>query len=287
MAKVGYFKINLPKNQDLCPILSFKRCLQQSIDEHLTAIAQFDPFLQDLLPQFTASEIPLTPILEPAQIVFRSAIAFKLALYSSLTVGDLASHFGKILANQIEQTPKTELLMKIEISDDHWLTFSCDYSHFQRWLASLVETFRHRSQPSSPQGITAHSPAAYCQYAHARACSVLRLIEQQNLGSVSSLPLSQFPSVPMVLPTTTRSLLEQLLRASDQLTTEKGANRLKVALHLSEAFLSFDKDFNLTTYRENANPNLGDFQRLLLINTRLILQEILRVHLNLSAPEEL
>ncbi len=282
MTKLRYLTINLKKNNDLHSLLSFKSCLQQSIYEHLTAIAPIDPLVQEWVSFLTASEIPLTPIVEPCQLSFRSAIAFKLAKYFPLTVTDLSSQLGSRLGNHVQSNNNTEVWIKVQIIEHNWLVFSCDYRYFPVWLAHLAQAFIQNSQPDPTQGITASSPAAYCQYAHARACSVLRLINQQEFGD-----LSQLPELPINLPTSARSLLEQILRTTDQLTGGKSENWLKVTVHLSEAFLSFDKDFNLVQYQEDRNQGLWAFKRLLLLNTRFILQELLVTQLNLAAPEEL
>lgn len=283
MAKVSYFKINLEENYDLRPILSLKRYLQQSIYEHLTATPLVNPPVSELCLFLSVSEIPLTPIVDPSHLGFRSAIAFKLAKHSPLTIADLALQLGARLGNNVQpNTNQREVLIKAEIIDHNWLVFSCNYRHFQVWLAHLAQVLIKRSQPSPSQGITASSPAAYCQYAHARACSLLRLIEQPEFGG-----LSQLPELPINLPTSARSLLEQLLRVTDQLTEEKLENGLKVAVNLSRAFLNFDQDFNLAKHQDNANYDLWNLNKLLLINTRLILQELLITQLNLAAPEEL
>ncbi|MEB3309600.1 MAG: hypothetical protein VKJ02_05160 [Snowella sp.] len=286
MTTICYLPINLQKNNDFRAILSFKRFLQQSIYVRLTEIAQRDSGLQELLRFLSAPEIPLTPILEAEQYIFRSAITFKLANHSSLPVDSLAAHLWTNLAQKNEQDDnQADLVMRIQIIDHNWLIFNCDYLSLQVWLAYLSQQFLQRSQLVPRQGITASPPAAYCQYAHARACSLLRLLDQSVFCSFSPVPSSS--SKPLILPPSTRSLLEHLLRVTDYLTAEKTENWSKIAVNLSEAFLSFDKNFNLANHQVDTNAGLGDFKRLLILNTRFILQELLMTQLNLAAPEEL
>lgn len=273
----SYLKLNLATIENSSSILSLKKFIQSQI---LTFLAQIsDIFTESLF----LTDIPLVPTITDTHLIYRSAIALKLAQKSFLNPEILADKLFNTLINTSCKSENTiNLTLQIQLLDQVWLVFYLDFYSIQHWLSMLSKQLDYL--PRSPTiGITEPLMAGYCQYAHARASALLRLAEQEKVFSLPILALTE-PSTQLNLSPPERSLLEQILKVTDQLEETKKENWLKIASKLSESFLDVERHSRLFS---NKNSPKKQFRWLLLINTRFLLQIILLTKLKISAPDKL
>ncbi len=274
----SYLKLNLATIENSSSILSLKKFIQSQI---LTFLAQIsDIFTESLF----LTDIPLVSTITDTHLIYRSAIALKLAQKSFLNPEILADKLFNTLINTCCKSENTiNLTVQIQLIDQVWLVFYLDFYSIQHWLNVLSKQVDYLPPRSLTIGITEPLIAGYCQYAHARASALLRLAEQEKVFSLPILALTE-PSTQLNLSPPERSLLEQILKVSDQLEETKKENWLKIARNLSESFLGFERHSRLFS---NKNCPKKQFRWLLLINTRFLLQIILLTKLKISAPDEL
>jgi arginyl-tRNA synthetase len=278
MIKTGCLTLNLEKTKDLSSILSLKKILQIQI---LALLTQIPDGLTDPL---VYSDIPLVPTVTERDLTYRSAIAFKVRKKTNWEPEILAEQLFNALINQPITENINDLKLEVQLIDRVWLTFILDCSSLQVWLLALsrqLNTEDYVKKRSPTKGITENAISGYCQYAHARACSLLRLAEQEKV-----LPL--LPSTESVsrfeLSASMRSLLEQILRVIDQMQGKTPENWLKITKNLSQSLLFFERHHRLFNPKNQSQNQLA---WLLVINTRAILEILLLAKLQIPAPDEL
>ena len=279
MMKTGFLTLNLEKTKDLSSILSLKKILQVQI---LALLTQIPDTLTD---PWACSDIPLVPTVTDRDLTYRSAIAFKVRKKTSLEPEILAEQLFNALINFPSSNENTDsLTIEVQLIDRLWLTFILDCSSLEVWLLALSRQLNSENslKKRSPTiGITENAIAGYCQYVHARACSLLRLAEQEKILPLlpSTESVSRFElSAPM------RSLLEQILRVIDQMEGKTPENWLKVSKNLSQSLLFFERHHRLFNPKNQSQNQLA---WLLVINTRAILEILLLTKLQVLAPDGL
>ena len=277
MIKTGYLTLDL-KKENSSSLLSLKKILQVQI---LALLTQIPDALTDPL---VYSDIPLMPTVIDRHLTYRSAIAFKLRKKTNGEPEILAEQLFNALINPPISENTNGFKLEVQLIDRVWLTFILDCSSLQVWLLALSRQLNSEdslNKRSPTIGITENAIAGYCQYAHARACSLLRLAEQEKILPLlpSTESVSRFElSAPM------RSLLEQILRVIDQMEGNTPENWLKVSKNLSQSFLYFERYHRLFNPKNQSQNQLA---WLLVINTRAILEILLLTKLQIPAPDEL
>jgi hypothetical protein len=278
MIKTGYLRLDLEKTKDLSSILSLKKILQVQI---LALLTQIPDGLTDSL---VYSDIPLVPTVTERDLTYRSAIAFKLRKKTNWEREILAEQLFNALINQPITENTHDLKLEVQLIDRIWLTFILDFSSLEVWLLALsrqLNTEDYVKKRSTTIGITENAIAGYCQYAHARACSLLRLAEQEKI--LPFLPSTELVSI-VELSAPMRSLLEQILRVIDHQSGKASENWLKVSKNLSQSLLFFERHHRLFNSKNQSQNQLA---WLLLINTHAILEILLLTKLQIPAPDEL
>ena len=278
MIKTGCLTLNLEKTKDLSSILSLKKILQIQI---LALLTQIPDGLTD---SWVYSDIPLVPTVTERDLTYRSAIAFKVRKKTSLEPEILAEQLFNALINQPITENINDLKLEVQLIDRVWLTFILDCSSLQVWLLALSRQLNSgdslKKRPTTI-GITENAIAGYCQYAHARACCLLRLAEQEKILPLC--PSTESVSIVELSPPM-RSLLEQILRVIDPQPEKTPEHWLKVSKNLSQALLFFERHHRLFNPKNQSQNQLA---WLLLINTRAILEILLLAKLQIPAPDEL
>jgi hypothetical protein len=244
MIKTGCLKLNLEKTKDLSSILSLKKILQVQI---LALLTQIPDTLTD---PWACSDIPLVPTVTDRDLIYRSAIAFKLRKKTNGEREILAEQLFNALINQPIAENTNLLKLEVQLIDRVWLTFILDCSSLEIWLLALSRQLNagdYLKKRSTTIGITENAIAGYCQYAHARACCLLRLAEQEKI--LPLLPSTESVSI-VELSAPMRSLLEQILRVIDH-QSEK-------AVLLNQGMNYYHNNF----YRPLNPPILEDFHAL-------------------------
>ena len=281
MIKTGYLTLSLETTENLSSLLSLKKILQIQMLALLTQIPD------RLIESLSFADISLVPTVTDRHLIYRSAIAFKVRKKPSLEREIFAEQLFNALVNlPLETESTTNLNLEVQLIDRVWLAFILDFSTLQVWLMALFRQLNPENclKKRSPTiGITENAIAAHCQYAHARACVLLRLAEQEKIFSSLDL-FSTEPLIILNLSNSMRSLLEQILKIIDQLDGKTPENWLKVGKDLSQSFLLFERHDRLF---DSKNHSKNQFSWLLLINTRAILQIILLTKLQIPAPDEL
>jgi len=275
MIKTGYLTLDLEKTEYSSSILSLKKILQIQI---LALLTQIPDALIEPLP---CEDIPLIPTVTDHNLSYRSAIAFKVRKKTSWEQEILAEQLFNALINQPTNENTNDLKLEIQLIDRIWLTFILDCSSLQVWLLALSRQLNLEDslkKRSPTKGITENAIAGYCQYAHARACSLLRLAEQEKI-----LPFTESATIFELSPPM-RSLLEQILRVIDQLAGTTPENWLKVSKNFSQSLLFFERHHRLFNPKNQSQNQLA---WLLVINTRAILEILLLTKLQIPAPDEL
>jgi len=277
MIKTGYLTLDL-KKENSSSLLSLKKILQVQI---LALLTQIPDGLTDPL---VYSDIPLVPTVTDRHLTYRSAIAFKLRKKTNGEPEILAEQLFNALINPPINENTKSLTIEVQLIDRVWLTFILDCSSLQVWLLALSRQLNpgdSLKKRSTTKGITENAIAGYCQYAHARACSLLRLAEQEKILPLS--PSTEFATI-FELSSPMRSLLEQILRVIDQVEGKTPENWLRVSKNLSQSLLFFERHHRLFNPKNQSQNQLA---WLLVINTRAILEILLLTKLQIPAPDEL
>ena len=279
MIKTGYLTLNLEKTKDLSSILSLKKILQIQILALLTQITD------GLTDSWVYSDIPIVPTVTERDLTYRSAIAFKVRKQTSWEPEILAEQLFNALINFPSSNENTNsLTIEVQLIDRVWLTFILDCASLQTWLLALsrqLNSGNYLKKRPKTMGITENAIAGYCQYAHARACCLLRLAEQEKI--LPFLPSTESATIFDLSPPM-RSLLEQILRVIDQVEGKTPENWLKVSKNLSQSLLFFERHHRLFNPKNQSQNQLA---WLLIINTRAILEILLLTKLQVPAPDEL
>ena len=152
--------------------------------------------------EFTPEMIPLHRLLDDFPIIYRSAIAFKLAAVLQLPAFELANQLTATLALNLEQSKnlhklqeinQTVLNFNIEVASPGWINFRLPEQQLAILLQQLinkplqVNVIDHsllklqKREDKGNESLTDTSSYFGIQSAHARCCSLLRMANQQGL----------------------------------------------------------------------------------------------------------
>ena len=252
MIKTGYLTLDLKKEKS-SSILSLKKILQIQI---LALLTQIPDTLTD---PWAYSDIPLVPTVTDRHLTYRSAIAFKLGKQTRWEQGILAEKLFNALINRtFSQDTTNSIELEVQLIDRLWLTFILDCASLQTWLLALsrqLNSGNYLKKRPKTMGITENAIAGYCQYAHARACCLLRLAEQEKI--LPLLPSAESVSI-VELSAPMRSLLEQILRVIDHQSGKAALLNQGMNYYHNNFYRPLNPNFD----RLSPSPILGDFHAL-------------------------
>lgn len=267
--------------------------------------------------KFDLSMIPLHRLSGDLPIIYRSAIAFKLAAVLQLPSLDLANQIiiavngvkgEKMASHQMDEellkhsqpalfmTQESTLNFSVEVVNPGWLEFRLTSFSLADWLQKL--TTAHSSLPQMRQE-TQHCFSV--QYAHARCCSILNLAAQQGLITLKDWQVIEPNPIPWLddEPEAATGYLKLCLRHPDEKSLiaqfwnilEGKDNwdeqrKLKEAIALSQAFETFYKHCRIWGEVKADTPKLAQ-ARLGLIAVNQQLLRSLQDDLGIPAPVEL
>jgi arginyl-tRNA synthetase len=241
--------------------------LQQDVDIDLNilsnTIAKKIILLQsqsDKLSRKTVSTANLSR-LKLSGLIYRSAIAFPLSAYSSLSPEIVAAKLIKLLPSSSSKfIDSIELKFAIRVISPGWIDFYLSSQATALWLEKLVLE-ADVSSLSSNTGSFAR-PASqpdlfFLQYVYARCISLLRLAQREgsitlidenfdhltwSISSPNKISWLDDNSSLWLTHPAELYLLGQLLMTNDKLASGESENWVDLAYSLSEAMLSFDAD---------------------------------------------
>lgn len=296
-------------------IAKIKQQIAISIKSEMAAVPELSGV------EITPQAIPLQRLPNHNQIIYRSAIAFKLAS-SQPAILDLAQQIRAVLPSkngrlsqqqalktlQILQSPPSSpfrkepelrLNFQVEVVFPGWLEFRLTDHSLAAWLQNLINAdfVKLANKPLKN--------TYYCfsvQYAHARCCSLLALAHQQGLiilkdGQLlepypipwlqdESEAIAQSKQLCLVHPAEKRliALVLDILEAGENLEQRRG---LKLALALSQAWEEFFKHCRIWGEVKTQTPKLAQARLGLVAVTQKLLQMLLQDCLGVCAPMEL
>jgi arginyl-tRNA synthetase len=276
---------------------AIKPQLQQQIGsvlEHMRINLASADFLNPmaLMPE----TIPLHRLPDDTEILYRSAIALKLAAAGQLDGNDLANRLSNALRSQLAPSHFT-----IQVVSPGWLHFRLSPEGLANWLQKRLEW--QEGENTQPQRIQSALPLFPAQYAHARCRSLLHLAHQQGLIRLQAPDTRPFnwqfaePNpIPWLEPETEqlrlihpaeRTLIAQIIDLHDELSQTKPRPWDKRVLALSAGFERFYSDCRIWGEVKAQTPQLAQARLGLLAVMGATLRSLLVNRLSIPAPEVL
>ncbi len=277
-------------------------------------------------------EISLYKSRDESKVLYISGVALKLAkaygMDASAVANQIVSHFCVDSSENF----------RVEIVPSGWIHIEVAPSAIAACLQSLIEGVGSREEPLrcagsprcsmwrwgvgeeyafssfTPSTSSSLSPSSpYCllptayslfpvQYAHARCCSLLRLVQREGLMPMSKLALCDRDRAPQLQipwlvdneirfnhPASYR-LIAGLVTVVDDLVCSDIPELIhwqKVALNLSRAFESFWSSCRIFGEEKIVSPKLSQARIGLVIATKVALKLLLEEKLNICAIDEL
>ena len=290
-------------------LVSKYTAIKQLVSSHLMlAVSTYTSYIK--IPIAPENEISLYRSREESKVLYISGVALKLAraycMDASAVAHQIASHF---LVQSAEN-------FRVEIIKDGWIHIQIAHSVQAACLQSLIEGVGSResgvgeyafpsltpSTPSTSYGRrTTDDGRLPIQYAHARCCSLLRLVEREGLMPANKLAdscvqveleipwLDSNQKLRFIHPASYR-LIAGLVAVVDELVCPDRSNSIKeqkLALNLSRAFESFWCSCRIFGEEKTAHPELVAARIGLVIATRTALKLLLEEKLGIRAIDEL
>jgi arginyl-tRNA synthetase len=239
--------------------------------------------------------IPLYKGRDNNRIFYISGIAIQLEKYEKFPPMDIAcaiaSHFSATSGKNF----------KVQIVPPGWIHLELTHATLSAWLQSLVEGeggkreqgSQRRAEVSSIEATGISIGDRYqdlftIQYIHARCCSLMRLAQQDGLGSFfQSIPwLDDEEKLRLTHPASFH-LISELIQIVDELEGCSLVKLEKAALNLSRAFEDFWKHCRILGDVKTTSPELAQARLGLVMATRSVLRFVLEEKLGLFAFEKL
>lgn len=303
--------ISLPSNS-----ATIKQLLQQQI---MAAMASSSRGIAAAnLPkgiELTSETIPLYRLLDDSYVMYRSAIAFKLASLLQLPAIKIANQLATSFPTINQETACQMCLdFKVEVVFPGWINFRLSDRTLATWLQQLIQpspiTDEEKytspsSSPASPAPSSSSKTLFLAKYAHARCCSLLRLAHWQELIKLRDLEFKtsqgQFiePNpIPWLIEEgadigqitlrlvhpAERCLIVQLLDVQDAIADPSQLNAVKFATALSDSFEEFYRSCRIWGDVKTQTPKLAQARLGLVGVTQVSLRSLLQDHLGIPAP---
>ncbi|WP_336622311.1 DALR anticodon-binding domain-containing protein [Chlorogloeopsis sp. ULAP01] len=193
---------------------------------------------------------------------------------------------------------ETSDVFRVKIIPPGWIHLELAHLALAAWLKKLVSlgeekggTNKESVLVSEYRDVQLSSSLFPIQYAHARCCSLMRLVQQEELFiSTNVIPwLDTQQKLRFNHPAEFR-LMNELVKVMDELecsSTEAGVKWEKAALSLSQAFESFWCNCRIWGEVKTTSPELAQVRHGLIVATQWVLKFMLEDKLSAFAPSEL
>ena len=262
--------------------------------------------------KLTAKTIPLQRLSNDIPIIYRSAIAFKLASLWEQPALDIAEGLTASLAVTNENiSSQTCLEFNVEVVLPGWINFRLNEGSLAFWLQQLIQkpSFWREGVGEMERESKDTRNLFSIQYAHARCCSLLRLAHREGLIKLKDFDfktddwqLVEPNPIPwlnerqeaatnqlilaLVHPAE-RRLIAQILDVSDSINNLDQLKAVKLANSLSEAFEGFYSGCRIWGEVKIHALRLAQARLGLVGVTQGLLRSLLQDQLGVSAPVEL
>ncbi|MBD0363357.1 MAG: hypothetical protein ICV55_11395 [Coleofasciculus sp. C3-bin4] len=270
--------------------------------------------------ELTPEMVPLQRLSDDSCVLYRSAIALKLAPLWQQSPLDIANQLVTSFATISQYTTGQICLeFSVEVVFPGWINFRLSDQGLAAWLQHLVHTklrliVAHgegredgevnsplsSSSPSSPSSPSSLFPV---QYAHARCCSLLRLAHRQGLIKLKDLDfktldwqllepnpipwLNDDQAALRLVDPAEKRLIAQILDSPDALSDPGQLSQRKLASALSNEFERFYSNCRIWGEVKIETPKLAQARLGLVAVTQALLRSLLQDHLGVTAPAEL
>ena len=276
--------------------------------------------------ELTPEMVPLQRLSDDTCVLYRSAIALKLAPLWQQSPLDIANQLVTSFAT-ISQYTAGQICLEfcVEVVFPGWINFRLSAQGLAAWLQHLVDTklriivahgegredgevnspLSSSSPSSSSSSSSPSSPSSLfpVQYAHARCCSLLRLAHRQGLIKLKDLDFKTLDwqllepnpipwlnddqaALRLVNPAEKR-LIAQILDSRDALSDPGQLSQRKLAGALSNEFERFYSNCRIWGEVKIETPKLAQARLGLVAVTQALLRSLLQDHLGVPAPAEL
>ena len=255
--------------------------------------------------------IPLHRLSDNTFVIYRCAIAFKLAPLWQFPAFDIANQLvASLPINTQNISSQICLDFSIDVVFPGWIDFRLTPQGLAAWLQQSLQTYSNQQGQLDKNPKEAHN-LFLVQYAHVRCCSLLRLAHQQDLIKLQDLSFNIL-SYPFIKPhpipwldndqeinTNTgqvqlrlvhpaeQHLIAQLLDCQDVINIHNPATSTKLAKAVSKAFDKFYSSCRIWGEVKTQTPKLAQARLGLLGVTQIALRSLLQDKLGVPAPTEL
>ena len=266
--------------------------------------------------------IPLHRLPDDTPIIYRSAIAFKLAPVWQLPPLDIANQLTASLPASCENPPAQIYLdFNVEVVSPGWIHFRLNEGSLAIWLQGLIQMplsvhpgddsslKLQKTEVKGDERLTDTRNYFPMQYAHARCCSLLRLAHRQGLITLQDLDFNTLDwqlIEPNPIPwlndnreadteqvvlrlqhPAERRLITQILDLPDSISNLDRLRAIKLTSTLSKAFEGFYSSCRIWGEVKTQTPKLAQARLGLVEVTRGLLRSLLQDQLGIPAPVEL
>lgn len=233
-------------------------------------------------------------------VVYRSAIALKLAAVRQLNVANTALRITEILQSLVadslekERGAAPQLLRDLTVSalESGLVEFVLGDRAIAAWLQAMVDHLE--TQPRCKRELPFRLNAAdrgsifLCQQTYARCSSLLRTageltvpLEKTAIPWLMNEEKLRFPHP------SDRALVSELVSVTDELSQEETIVPLKVAVSLSQQFQNFYRDCRIFGEIASQDRHLAQARLGLVMITHSLLRTVLEENLGVVAPDSL
>jgi len=270
--------------------------------------------------ELTPEMVPLQRLSDDTCVLYRSAIALKLAPLWQQSPLDIANQLMTSFAT-ISQYTAGQICLEfcVEVVFPGWINFRLSDQGLAAWLQHLVHTKlrlivvhgegredgegREVNSPLSPSSPSSPSSLFPVQYAHARCCSLLRLAHRQGLIKLKDFDfktldwqllepnpipwLNDDQAALRLVDPAEKRLIAQILDSRDALSDPGQLSQRKLGSALSNEFERFYSNCRIWGEVKIETPKLAQARLGLVAVTQALLRSLLQDHLGVPAPAEL
>jgi arginyl-tRNA synthetase len=229
-------------------------------------------------------KIPLSKGRNHKRVLYITGIALRLSKYENLPAMEIA----EVIASHL--SIESDDVFRIQIISPGWIHVELAHPVLAAWLQRLVSLGREEGG-TKKENVSLSCSLFPVQYAHARCCSLMRLVQQEELFiSADVIPwLNREQKLRLNHPAEFR-LINELVQIMDELEYSSADALVKwekAGLAVSQAFENFWCNCRIWSEVKTTSPELAQARYGLILATQWVLKFLLEEKLGAFAPVEL